>query len=63
MRQVLATFMVLLLAVVHAPTQAQALIFPALQELFPFGTNEPGMLFLTGIALLSLARLGRRPHN
>jgi hypothetical protein len=61
MRRALATLMVLLLAIVHAPTQAQALIFPALQ-LLPFSTNEPGMLFLTGIALLSLARLGRRPH-
>ena len=29
-------------------------------DLFPFGTtNEPGMLFLTGITLLSLAYLGR----
>jgi hypothetical protein len=57
--QVLASLLVILLAVVHAPTQAQALMFSVFQDLFPFGTNEPGMLFLTGITLLSLAYLGR----
>jgi hypothetical protein len=60
MRRVVATFLVLMLAVVHAPTQAQAVVYSMFGELFPFGTtNEPGMLFLTGITLLSLAYLGR----
>ena len=60
MRRVVATFLLLLLAVVHAPTQAQAVVFSMFADLFPFGTtNEPGMLFLTGITLLSLAYLGR----
>jgi hypothetical protein len=35
-------------------------VFSVFQDLFPFSTNEPGMLFLTGIALLSLSQLGRR---
>lgn len=61
MRQVVASFLLLLLAVVHAPTQAQAVVFSVFGELFPFSTNEPGMLFLTGVSLLSLAYLGRRP--
>jgi hypothetical protein len=56
--QVLASLLVLLLAVVHAPTQAQALVFSVFQDLFPFRTNEPGILLLTGIMLLSLSRLG-----
>jgi hypothetical protein len=55
--QVLASLLVLLLAVVHAPTQAQALVFSIFQDLFPFRTNEPGILLLTGIILLSLAHL------
>jgi hypothetical protein len=57
--RVLASVLVILLAVVHAPTPAQALVFSVFQDLFPFGTNEPGMLFLTGITLLSLAYAGR----
>jgi hypothetical protein len=60
MRRVVASLLLLLLAVVHAPTQAQALVLSMFQDLFPFGsTNEPGMLFLTGVTLLSLAHLGR----
>jgi hypothetical protein len=59
MRRVVASLLLLLLAVVHAPTQAQALMFSVFQDLFPFNTNEPSMLFLTGVALLSLAQLGR----
>jgi hypothetical protein len=50
----------LLLAVIHAPTQAQAVVFSVFGDLFPFGTNEPGMLFLTGVTLLSLAYVGGR---
>jgi hypothetical protein len=55
--------LVLLLAVVHAPSPAQALVFSMIQDFFPFGTNEPGMLFLTGITLLSLAYAGRPRGN
>jgi hypothetical protein len=63
MSRVIASVALLLLAVVHAPTQAQALVFSMFGELFPFSTNEPATLLLTGIALLSLARLGRsRSH-
>ena len=50
---------VLLLAVLHTPNSAQALMSSLLSDLFPFGTSEPGMLFLTGVALLSLARIGK----
>jgi len=57
--RVLASLLVLLLAVVHTPTQAQALVFSVFQDFFAFGTNEPGMLLLTGLTLLSLAHLGR----
>ncbi len=57
MRRAVALLMVLLLAVLHTPSTAQALMSSLL---FPFGTTEPGMLFLTGVALLSLARIGSR---
>jgi hypothetical protein len=59
MSRALASLLVLLLAVGHAPTHAQALVFSVFQDFFPFGTNEPGMLILTGVTLLSLAHLGR----
>jgi len=65
MSRVIASIALLLLAVVHAPSQAQALVFSVFQDLLPFSTtNEPVVtLFLTGIGLLSLAQLGRpRPH-
>jgi hypothetical protein len=60
MRRVVASLLLLLLAVIHAPTQAQAVVFSVFGDLFPFGTNEPGMLFLTGVTLLSLAYVGGR---
>jgi hypothetical protein len=60
MRRLVASILLLLLAVIHAPTQAQAFVFSVFGDLFPFGTNEPGMLFLTGLTLLSLAYVGRR---
>jgi hypothetical protein len=59
MRRVVASLLLLLLAVIHAPTHAQAYVFSVFGDLFPFGTNEPGMLFLTGVTLLSLAYVGR----
>lgn len=60
MRRAVAFLMVVLLAVLHTPTSAQALMSSLLSDFFPFGTGEPGMLFLTGVALLSLARIGSR---
>jgi hypothetical protein len=63
MSRIIASIALLLLAVVHAPTQAQALVFSVFQDFFPFSTNEPVTLLLTGVALLSLAQLGgRRPE-
>lgn len=59
MRRVVVSLLLLLLAVIHWPTQAQAVVFSVFQDLFPFNTNEPGMLLLTGVTLLSLAYLGR----
>ncbi|HET7343188.1 MAG TPA: hypothetical protein VFL90_17105 [Methylomirabilota bacterium] len=58
MSRMLASLALLLLAVTHAPTQAQALVFSVFGG-FPFSTNEPVMLVLTGVALLSLAQVGR----
>ena len=58
MRRAVALLMVLLLAVLHAPTSAQALM-SSLLPLFPIGTSEPAMLLLTGAALLCLARVGK----
>ena len=60
MRRGVALVMVLLLALLHTPSPAQALMSSLLSDIFPFGTTEPGMLFLTGVALLSLARIGVR---
>lgn len=56
MRRALAAVALLLLALAHTSTQAQAFVF----SLFPdfMSTNEPAMLLLTGAALLTLARLG-----
>jgi hypothetical protein len=61
MRRAMALFLVVSLAVVHTTTPAQALVFSMWQDLFPSGTNEPGLLLLTGVTLLSLSQLGRRP--
>jgi hypothetical protein len=59
MRRVVAFLPILMLAVLHAPTSAQALMSSLLPDLFPFGTSEPAMLLLTGLSLLALARLGK----
>jgi hypothetical protein len=63
MPRAIPLLMLLLLIVVHAPTQAQALMPPFLSgffssDLLSFTTNEPVTLLLTGVALLSLARIG-----
>ena len=61
MRRAVASLMLLLVAVAHAPMPAQALGFSVFQDILPFGiTSEPISLFLTGLALLSLAQLGQR---
>lgn len=61
MRRVVASFMILLAVTAQAPTPAQALVFSVFQDILPFGiTSEPISLFLTGLALLSLAQLGQR---
>jgi len=59
MRKVIAPVMLLFLAVVHGPTQAQALVSSLFPNVFPLATSEPAMLFLTGLALLSLSSVGR----
>jgi hypothetical protein len=60
MSRMIASIALLLLVVVHAPTQAQALVFSVFQDLLPFSTTtEPITLFLTGVGLLSLAQVGR----
>jgi hypothetical protein len=59
MRRAVALLMVVLLAVLHAPSSAQALMSSLLQDLFPHATSEPAMLLLTGAALLCLARMGK----
>ena len=56
MRKIVTPIILLLVAIVRAPLPAQARFF----ELLPynFATSEPVVLFLTGIALLSLGRFG-----
>jgi len=61
MRRVVASFMILLAVIAQAPKPAQALVFSVFQDILPFGIiSEPISLFLTGLALLSLAQLGQR---
>jgi hypothetical protein len=50
--------MILLLGLLHAPNQAQALLFDFLPaDWVQLGSSEPVTLVLTGLALLSLARI------
>ena len=49
----------LLIAVVHGPTQAQALVSSLFPCVFLLATGEPAMLLLTGLALLILSSVGR----
>jgi hypothetical protein len=63
MRKIVAPLLLLMLAVVHVPTQAQALVSSFFPDIFPLATSEPVMLLLTGIALISLASVGsNRPR-
>ena len=59
MRKVIAPVMLLLIAVIHGPTQAQALVSSLFPNVFPLATSEPAMLLLMGLALLSLSSVGR----
>jgi len=63
MRKVVAPVMLLLMAVVHAPTNAQALVSSFFPDIFPLATSEPATLLLTGLALLSLASVGSTRHR
>ena len=63
MRKFVAPVLLLLLAVLHAPTQAQALVSSFFPDIFPLASSEPILLLLTGLALLSLASVGtNRPR-
>jgi hypothetical protein len=64
MRVVVAPVMLLLLALLHAPPQAQALFLDFLPaDLLQLGASEPVTLTLTGLTLLSLARLSAPPDR
>ena len=60
---VLAPVVLLFLAMVHAPTHAQALVSSLFPDIFPLAASEPAMLVLTGLALLSLASVGSTRHR
>ena len=60
MRRASALLMVLLLVVLHTPSSAQALMTSLISDYLPFATSEPVMLFLTGVTLLNLSRVGSR---
>jgi hypothetical protein len=63
MRKFVAPVLLLLLAVVHAPTPAQALVSSFFPDIFPLATSEPVLLLLTGLALLSLSSVSsNRPR-
>ena len=59
MRKGVAAVMLLLLAVVHAPGSAQALVFSLFPAIFPLGAHEPMVLLVTGAGLFTLAQVGR----
>ncbi|HEY7647574.1 MAG TPA: hypothetical protein VID04_01110 [Methylomirabilota bacterium] len=65
MRGIVAPVVILLLVLVHAPTQAQAWLSDLLPvDWLHLSSSEPMTLVLTGLALLSLARVsfnGVRP--
>ena len=59
MRKAIAPVTLLLIAIIHGPTQAQALVSSLFPNVFPLATSEPAVLVLTGLALLSLSSVGR----
>ena len=60
MRRTLAALIWLLVAVVHTPNDAQAVVYSFFPGFLSVGGHEPATLFLTGVALLSLPALSRR---
>ena len=54
MRRGIAALMLLSIAVIEAPTHAQALVSSFFPDVFPIAASEPALLALTGLALLSL---------
>jgi hypothetical protein len=59
MRRTIGPLLLLLLAVLYAPTQAQALVFSLFRDFRPLTSSEPALLLLTGVALLTFASTGR----
>jgi hypothetical protein len=59
MRRTLAALIWLLVAVVHTPGDAQAVVYSFFPGWLGVGSHEPATLFLTGMALLSLPALSR----
>ena len=60
MRRMMAALIWMLVAVVHTPTDAQAVVYSFFPGFLSFGSHETATLFLTGVALLSLPALRRR---
>ena len=61
MRRVVASFMLLLAVIARRRRRRKPWCSLVFQDFLPFGiTSEPISLFLTGLALLSLAQLGQR---
>jgi hypothetical protein len=57
MRKLVGPILILVLAVLHAPQPAQALLYEYFPSTFlDLGANEPVMLLVTGLALLGLGR-------
>jgi hypothetical protein len=57
-RRLVASLIWLLLIVLHAPTQAQAVVWSLFPDFLGLSATEPAMLVLTGAALLVLAKVG-----
>lgn len=62
MRRVLAVAIWLLVAVVHTPGSAQAVVFSFFPDFLSRDAQESATLLLTGLALLSLPALRSRPR-
>ena len=59
MRRGFAAVMLLLLAVVHAPGSAQALVYSLFPDILPLAAYEPLALLVTGAGLFALSLVGR----
>jgi hypothetical protein len=58
MRRVLVPLIWLLLIVLHAPTQAQAVVFSLFPDFLALNGSQPAVLFVTGVSLILLANFG-----